>query len=388
MSKMNKLAIITTHPIQYYAPVFKLLNQRGQINIKIFFTWGKNAVNKYDPGFDKKIEWDIPLLDGYPHEWAQNTSPDPGTHHFKGIINPGVIKQVTDWQPDAILIYGWGFDSHLKLIRYFKKKIPVFFRGDSTLLDEKKDIKSVFKSIFLKWVYKHTDYAFYVGTNNKAYFKKYGLKEDQLIFAPHAIDNSRFDVAREYEARQLRQGLQVKDNELLFMFAGKLEEKKAPLQLLTAFLTLNKRGVHLLFVGNGPLEKHLKFNAKDNANVHFLDFQNQSRMPVVYQACDVFCLPSQGPFESWGLAINEAMACGKAILASDKVGAAADLVKPNHNGIIFKGGDLADLVINLNLLISNGKDGLAAMGANSKELIKAWGLEAQVQIIESVIKSL
>lgn len=135
------------------------------------------------------------------------------------------------------------------------------------------------------------------------------------------------------------------------------------------------------------MEKQLKFDARDNANVHFLDFQNQSRMPVVYQACDVFCLPSRGPFESWGLATNEAMACGKAILASDKVGAAVDLVKPNYNGIIFKGGDLADLVINLNLLINYGKDGLSKMGSNSKELIKAWSLEAQVQIIESVIKS-
>jgi glycosyltransferase involved in cell wall biosynthesis len=385
---MNKLAIITTHPIQYYAPVFKLLGQRQQISIKVFFTWGENSVHKYDPGFDKKIEWDIPVLEGYPYEWVQNSSPDPGTHHFKGVINPGVIKQVIDWQPDALLIYGWGFDSHIKILRYFKKKLPVFFRGDSTLLDEKKDIKSVLKSVFLKWVYKHADYAFYVGTNNKAYFKKYGLKEDQLIFAPHAIDNSRFDVTREYEANQLRQELKVKDNELLFMFAGKLEEKKAPVQLLTAFLNLNKSGVHLLFVGNGPLEKQLKFNAKDNTNVHFLDFQNQSRMPMVYQACDVFCLPSKGPFESWGLAINEAMACGKAILTSDKVGAAIDLVKPRYNGIIFKGGNLADLVINLDLLINYGKDGLARMGSNSKELIRAWSLEAQVQIIESVIKSL
>ncbi len=381
-----RLAIITTHPIQYYSPVFKLLHEHNKIEINVFYTWGELSIKKYDPGFDKKIEWDIPLLAGYPYEWVQNSSTDPGTHHFKGIINRDIIKQINNWQPDAILVYGWGFDSHIKVLRYFKKKIPVFFRGDSTVLDEKRDIKSLLKSVFLKWVYKHTDYAFYVGTNNKAYFKKYGLRESQLIFAPHAIDNSRFEANREYEANQLRQGLHIKDNELLFMFAGKLEEKKSPVQLLTAFLNLNKPGVHLLFVGNGPLEKQLKLSAKDNANVHFLDFQNQSRMPVVYQACDVFCLPSQGPFESWGLAINEAMACGKTILASDKVGAATDLVKPGVNGIIFKAGDLADLVINLNRLINYGKDGLAELGANSKELVKAWSLEAQVEIIESVIK--
>ena len=82
---MKKLAIITTHPIQYYAPVFKLLRQRQKLDIKVFYTWGKNAEIKYDPGFKKNIEWDIPLLDGYPYEWVKNISQNPGTHNFKGI---------------------------------------------------------------------------------------------------------------------------------------------------------------------------------------------------------------------------------------------------------------------------------------------------------------
>ncbi len=41
----------------------------------------------------------------------------------------------------------------------------------------------------------------------------------------------------------------------------------------------------------------------------FLDFQNQQKMPLVYRLCDIFVLPSMGPGETWGLAVNEAMAC-------------------------------------------------------------------------------
>jgi len=159
---MSKLAIITTHPVQYYAPVFKLLHQRGKINIKVFYTWGIASVNKFDPGFNKTIEWDIPVLDGYPYEWVENNSKDPGTHHFNGIINPGLIGQVRAWQPDAVLFYGWGFSSHLKAIRYFKNKIPVLFRGDSTLFDEGKGIKALLRTVFLKWVYRHVDHAFFM----------------------------------------------------------------------------------------------------------------------------------------------------------------------------------------------------------------------------------
>ncbi len=353
----------------------------------VFYTWGENAAIKYDPGFNKIIEWDIPLVDGYPYEWEKNSSKDPGTHHFLGIINPNLIDRINAWEPDCMLVYGWAFQSHLKIIRYFTDKIPVLFRGDSTLLDEKGGIKSLLKTIFLKWLYRHVDHAFYVGTDNKAYFKKYGLKEDQLSFAPHAIDNKRFtEQGTQNEVRSLMQRSNIKSDELTILFAGKLEEKKAPMQLLDAFLSLNIDSVHLLFVGNGPLQTELKLKAGENHNVHFIDFQNQSQMPIVYRACDLFCLPSKGPGETWGLAINEAMACGKAILVSDKVGAAVDLVQPGYNGAIFKAASQTDLIYNLNKLIANGKNGLVNMGERSKDLIKDWSFENQAIAIGSIIK--
>jgi len=227
--------------------------------------------------------------------------PDPGTHHFKGIVNPGLIGQINLWKPDAVLVFGWGFQSHLKALRYFKNKIPVYFRGDSTLLDEKKNIRSLQRSLILKWVYRSVDHAFYVGTNNKAYFLKYGLKENQLSFAPHAVDNDRFVTDKHEEASQLRKKLGVQDDGILVMFAGKMEEKKSPVLLLQAFINLNNKNVHLLYVGNGPLEDDLKLKAKGNSNIHFIGFQNQSQMPVVYQACDLFCLPSKGPNETGDL---------------------------------------------------------------------------------------
>ncbi|MNT42804.1 UDP-D-galactose:(glucosyl)lipopolysaccharide-1,6-D-galactosyltransferase [compost metagenome] len=107
-------------------------------------------------------------------------------------------------------------------------------------------------------------------------------------------------------------------------------------------------------------------------------------MPVVYQACDLFCLPSQGPGETWGLAVNEAMAAGKAVLVSDKVGCAADLVKPMINGAIFKSGDLADLKQKLKTLTEN-KTKLAQMGLASHQIIQDWSFEKQVKAIVNSI---
>jgi len=381
---MKKLAIITTHPIQYYAPVFKLLHQRKNIEIKVFYTLGQQEL-KYDHGFGKTVDWDIPLLEGYPYESVLNTSSKPGSHNFKGVVNPKITEQVQAWKPDAVLVFGWAYRGHLKALRYFKNKLPVYFRGDSTLLNESKSIKSALKHVFLNWVYRHVDHAFYVGDNNKNYYKQYGLKDRQLSFAPHAIDNERFKVKRSSEVAELRGMLNVKDTDVLILYAGKFEPVKNVHLLLKAFVNLNRPNVHLLLAGNGINEQSLKITAarsKQRDRIHFLDFQNQTYMPVLYQSADLFCLPSIS--ESWGLSVNEAMACGKAILVSDKVGCAASLVTGGINGAVFKASDINSIIEKLQWLTADKKL-LFDYGERSRAIIEEWNF---VNIAAAIEKKL
>ncbi|RYU91609.1 glycosyltransferase [Mucilaginibacter terrigena] len=366
-----RLAIITTHPIQYYAPIFKLLSQRGKVGIKVFYTLGQQG-NKYDFGFEKNINWDIPLLNGYAYEWIENTSTLPGSHHTKGIINPTLINKIKLYNPNALLVFGWNYHSHLKVLRYFKNKIPIYFRGDSTLLNYSNPVKETLKYLYLKWVYKHISHAFYVGTRNKAYFKKYGLKNDQLSFAPHAIDNDRFKVDRSEGANELRASLNLSAGDILIVYAGKFEPVKNLHILIAAIGALNNQKVHLLLVGNGMDELALKQQAGISVasnNIHFLDFVNQTYIPIIYQAANLYCLPSIS--ETWGLSVNEAMACNKAILVSDKVGCAIDLVKPGYNGAIFKSGDENSLLKKLTELTGSA-DRLTELGKHSGMIIKDW----------------
>jgi glycosyltransferase involved in cell wall biosynthesis len=269
---MKKLAIITTHPIQYNAPWFRLLAERNQIQIKVFYTWSQSETGtKYDPGFGKNIEWDIPLLDGYEYEFVRNIATNPGTRTHSGIVNPQLIERIKQYHPDAILINGWNFNSHLKCLRYFHKKITVLFRGDSILLDEQKGIRKVLRQIVLKWVYGNVDYALYTGKQNKKYFLRHGLKEDQLIFVPHAIDNERFasNDTNKKVAAGFRKKLMIPDGDTIFLFAGKLERKKDPQILIDAFKTICNPAVHLILVGNGELEKELQQSAVEFANMNF-----------------------------------------------------------------------------------------------------------------------
>jgi glycosyltransferase involved in cell wall biosynthesis len=329
----KKIAIITSHPIQYNAPLFALMAKESEIDLVVFYTWGEAVLGpKYDPDFGKEIEWDIPLLDGYNYIFLKNISKDPGSHHFKGIINPTLNQEIDAWGPDVIWVWGWSFCSHLNAMRYFKGKVPVWFRGDSTLLDESKRFtyRKIVRRVLLTLVYKLVDKAFYVGTHNKFYFKAHGLKENQVVYAPHAIDNERFaDPTGKYteQANFWRLELGINKAATVLLFVGKLETKKNPFYFRQLIEKTVGDGIVGIMVGNGSLEEELKKNAP--SNLIFLPFQNQSIMPIVYRLANVLILPSNGPSETWGLVINEALACGTMVYASDKCGGAIDLLPPN-----------------------------------------------------------
>lgn len=388
---MKRLAIITTHPIQYYAPLFKTLNSKGKINIKVFYTWAQSQTGpKFDPGFGKNIEWDIPLLNGYDYTFVENIASKPGSDHFNGIINPTLNMEIEEWEPDAILIIGWNFQSHLKCMRYFHKKVPILFRGDSTLLAEQWGPRLIIRTLFLRWIYRYIDYALYVGTNNKLYFLRHGVKERQLVFTPHAVDNERFfDKYNKYcgEAITWRKSIGINAGDIVFLFAGKLEYKKDPDLLIKAFNKVFDTGIHLIILGNGPLEKELKRKYNDKPNLHFVDFQNQSQMPIAYRLCDVLVLPSKGPIETWGLSVNEAMACSRAIIVSDRCGCGVDLIKDNFNGYTFRRSDLKGLVNKMSSIIKN-KSRLKEMGNNSLQIIKGWSFERICTQIEKLVTNI
>ena len=339
------------------------------MSIKVFYTWSQSSGMIHDKDFGIAREWDIDLLSGYDHTFVENVSNKPGSHHYMGIINPSLIEQVEQFKPNAILVYGWKFKSHLKLMRYFHGKVPILFRGDSTLLDEDPgfSFKKFLRFNFLKWVYSHVDIALSPGKASDEYFTTSGLKTKQIVRAPHTVDNDFFssdNEQKEQAAKAWRQQLGIPDEHKVFLFAGKLEPKKDPELLINAFTKLleKRQDIHLIIVGSGILEKKLKKLVSDLSNpltsavcrltshVYFLPFQNQSLMPIVYRLSDVFILPSKS--ETWGLAVNEAMASGRPVIVSSKCGAARDMVDEGINGFVFKATNTESLLDKMQLILN------------------------------------
>jgi glycosyltransferase involved in cell wall biosynthesis len=373
-----KLAIVSTHPIQYYAPVFRALSQSGGVHPRVFYTWSQAAQGEvYDPGFGTRFSWDIPLLEGYEYAFVENVARNPTSSRFNGIDNPTLTKEIARWGASAVLIYGWNKRSHLSAMRHFKGKIPVLFRGDSTLLDRTAPLRTVARRLWLRWVYRHIDVALAVGENNRDYYLWCGVAPQRIACVPHSVDAVRFaDVNGEHEAaaRRRREQMGIPDEAVVFLFAAKFIKKKDPLLLLEAFAKLNS-SAHLLLVGNGELEALLRERIRNIPRACLLPFQNQRDMPAVYRTGDVYVLPSRGPGETWGLALNEAIASGRAVIASSRSGGARDLVQPGISGWVFESGNDADLLRVMHEALGLGRDGLLRLGATAQKGSERWSTE-------------
>jgi len=380
----QRLAIVTSHPIQYYAPLFRSLADRDVLDIHVFYGWKGATESAYDPGFEDDVQWDVPLLGGYDYTLVPNRSSDPGSDHFRGLLNPDLIPEIESWGPDALLLFGWAYQSHLRALLHFSGDVPVFFRGDSTLLDEQGGLRTGLRRLFLRWVYRHVDVALYVGENNRAYFETHGLSDEQLVWAPHAVENQRFKnaPAAEREAQQWRRGLGIPDDAAVFLFAGKFEKIKAPDTLIEAFLACDSNSAHLVLAGSGPMEEELHGRSEECSRVHFLGFQNQSQMPVVYRLGDVVVLPSRK--ETWGLAVNEAMACGRPVVVSNRVGCAPDLVENGETGFAVPADDPEALSRVFDALVSDRKL-RRRMGRTAQTRIEDWSVQQATRRIERAV---
>jgi len=337
-----KLAILTSHPVQYYAPWFRHIADSG-IELRVFYLWDNGNRARFDPGFGQHVAWDIPLLDGYDHEFVPNQARNPGTHHFAGLHHPDLRGHVADWEPDAVLLIGYAWRSLMEFtLRWKRSRAPLLLRGDSHRLVPDLSWRAHLKNRIIRHLFKRYSAFLYCGKANRDYFLHHGTGRDRLFFCPHAVDMERFHATpRVVEAAAgIRREWQIPDGDRVVLFAGKLEEKKRPLDLLAAFQNLSPERTTLVFVGSGEGEAALRKRAGTDSRVRLVPFHNQAAMPAVYTAADLFVLPSFGPRETWGLAVQEALACGVPALVSDHVGCLADLIHQDGNGFRFTAGNL------------------------------------------------
>ncbi|MFT3867261.1 MAG: glycosyltransferase family 4 protein [Nibricoccus sp.] len=335
-----RLAVVLSHPTQYYSPWFRWLRGNTTLSFKVFYLSDIGLHSSRDEKFGTQFAWDTDLTSGYDYEIVPNVAAEPSVLRFNGLKNPELPARLREWKPDAILLFGYNYYTHLKLVYWARlHRIPLIFRGDSHLLGRKK--LSLIKSFVLRQLYRRFASITYVGNSNNHYFRKLGVPHAKLFFAPHAVDASHFspdNPQHQERALALRKVLGLESSTRVVLFAGKLIRAKQPHVLLETFIQLQPTNTALVFVGDGEEKTTLQARAasRPDVAVHFLPFANQSEMPAIYLLADLFVLPSRSHYETWGLAVNEAMHMGVPCLVSDLVGCQADLVTDRKTGWVFR----------------------------------------------------
>jgi glycosyltransferase involved in cell wall biosynthesis len=340
-----RLGVLATHPIQYHAPLYRALAQ--ELDLQVYFAHRQSAEGQAAAGFGVAFEWDVPLLDGYMYRFLKNVAKEPSTQGFRGCDTPEIGRIIAEERFDAFLVNGWYNKSFWQaMTACWRTGTPLLVRGDSQLATPRNLPFRMAKEAFYRAFIPRFGGYLVVGKRAREYYLHYGARPERMFFVPHFVDNARFrKLAAQVDQQALREELRLKSDTRILLFVGKFMPKKRPGDLIRAARLLQDRGqtLQVVLVGSGALEADLRALVKaQEVPVHFAGFKNQSELPYYYAGADLLVLPSDGG-ETWGLVVNEAMACGLPAVVSDTVGCYPDLIDPGETGEVFPMGDVEAL---------------------------------------------
>ncbi len=395
-----RLAYLVSHPIQYQAPLLRRIAQEPGIELTVFFASDFSVRGYRDAGFGVEVKWDIPLLDGYRHEFL----PRLELSKAEGVLNPigyGMYRRLQgrgDELPfDVLWVHGYNTGTTmLGMLAAKSLGIPVLVRADVWLGDRiRSGWKLAVKALYFKMLQWVVDGVLTIGTMNHAYWKHYFGEDVPLFLMPYAVDNEYFQQrskAAEANRSALQRELQLDGERPVILFASKLQGRKRCSDLLKAYGDLVRRQTlsqqpYLVIVGDGEERSALEEQAKAEGldDVRFCGFQNQTQMPRYFDLCTVFVLPSR--HEPWGLIVNEVMNAGRPVIVSDEVGCYPDLVRDGMEGLVFPAGDVAALTAALEQVLVN-PEVAAAMGRRGLERIRTWSFEEDVTVLRGALMAM
>jgi len=387
-----KVLFVCGHPVQYMSPLLQRMAQHPQLDIIAAYCRLRGAQAGIDPEFGAKIQWDIPLLDGYP--WVEIPNKGTDSEGFFGLYNPGLWKFVREGNFDAVFCLT-GYIRVSFWITYFASKLSgsAFLFGTDTIYLHPRDSKRwkhPVKRLFWPLLFRLASQVFAPCSGTCDLMRSLGIPDERVTLVPNVVDNDWWIAQSALVDREaVRASWGVGPNTSVIVFCAKLQPWKRPLDLLQAFAQAKVENSLLVFAGEGPLRETLQSEAARlgvSDRVRFLGFVNQSQLPACYTAADLLVLPSE--YEPFGLVVNEAMLCGCMAAASDRAGASRDLIAPVDPSFVYPCGDVPTLTALLRRALASPQE-LAKLRVAAGERMKTWSpreyVDGTVEAVERAV---
>lgn len=375
----KKLAIVTTHPIQYQVPLFKKINYLNKFKADVYFASKQGFRSKYiDKEFQKKINWNIDLTSGYKYFFSKGNNSEINSFFlsFKN-LKENLFKK----KYDAILLLGWNNILYLKSFILAKiYNTPIILRVETNNKNKINFLKKIIKNLILNIFFKYIDYFLYIGKSNRDFFLELGVDKKKLFPAPYSVDNSFFA-----NKKDLKNIVNKKFKKKIILFVGKFISRKNGKEFLNlAFLFRNLSEYKFVMIGEG-IEKKFYFEyIKNNnlQNIKILGFKNQRELRRIYWKAFLLIVPSK--YETWGLVINEGMASDLPVICTINCSGSRDLIKKGNNGFIYNLNDINFLKKTI-IKVSSDKKKYYKLIKNIRTHIKKFSF---IKTIESLNKIL
>jgi glycosyltransferase involved in cell wall biosynthesis len=342
-----RVLAIGSHPVQYMAPLLRRMAQHPQLDFSVAYCTLRGAQPAHDPDFNTTVKWDVPLLEGYC--WQEIPNQGSGSESFWGLRNPGLSKLIRTGKFDAVLCYL----SYLCVsfwIAYFACRCSgtafIFGTDASSLLPRSGGSwKAQLKKLSWPRLFSLADQVIVPSNATRDLMLSLRIPEERITLTPYSVDNDWWMAQSEKVDREAVRAIWgATPQTSVILFCAKLQPWKHPMDLLHAFAQANLSDALLIYAGEGAQRPELERQTAAlgvGERARFLGFKNQSELPAVYTAADLMVLPSE--YEPFAVVVNEASCCGCPVVASDRVGAARDLIAPVDPTLIYPCGDVSAL---------------------------------------------
>ncbi len=364
----RRLVILTEIISPYRIPLFNALARHAEIDLHVIFLAETDPTLRQWQVYKEEIQFSYQVL----ASWRRRL------RKYNMLLNRGVFRALDASAPDVILCGGYSYVASWQSLAWARRrKVPFFLWSESNAEDLRRGhaIVEFLKSEFLRQCS-----GFVVsGRAAQEYLCEHKKVKEEIIFtAPNAVDNDLFraaaTAARKNAAKRRRElGLP----ERYFLFAGRLVREKGVFELLSAYAKLEestRRQVGLVLVGDGVCRQELEAAASSVSPgvIRFAGFAQREQLAIYYALAEMLVLPTYA--DTWGLVVNEAMACGLPVILSRAAGCASELVKENWNGLLVLPRDVSSLTLAMQTLAAQ-PELCAAMGANSAQHILQYSPE-------------